>query len=155
MIPAHSSSLKGAVLKIRKIVPRLDFSSRAISVRSFPAAYSCMTRTCRGEIPARYAFTLFRRRAFATGGMIDWRTLNATSSSFSPNLRRRRDHFPLCCDLVAGPQFVIDRRRRQACAFPRRVDLYASHMHPDEPQSGGLPSRRHEARPCFLDRQPK
>ena len=44
MIPAISSSVNGAVLKIRKIVPRLDFSSRAISARSFPAAYSSMTR---------------------------------------------------------------------------------------------------------------
>jgi hypothetical protein len=69
MIPAHSSSLNGAVLKIRKIVPRLDFSSRAISVRSFPSAYSSMTRMCRYEIPFRFAFTFFRGRAFATGGM--------------------------------------------------------------------------------------
>jgi hypothetical protein len=67
MIPPHSSSVKGAVLKIRKIVPWLDLSSRVISVRSFPAAHSCMTRTCRGEIRSRFAFTLFRRRAFAMG----------------------------------------------------------------------------------------
>jgi hypothetical protein len=88
MIPAHSSSLNGAVLKIRKIVPRLDFSLCAISVRSFPAAYSFMTRTCRCEIPFRFAFTLFRRCAFATGGMIDLITLNATSPSYSASLRR-------------------------------------------------------------------
>jgi hypothetical protein len=43
MIPPYSSNLNGVVLKIRKMVPRLVFSSRAISVRSFPAAYSCMT----------------------------------------------------------------------------------------------------------------
>jgi len=40
MISPYSSTLKGAVLKIRKIVPRLDFSSRAISVRCLLAAYS-------------------------------------------------------------------------------------------------------------------
>jgi hypothetical protein len=88
MIPAISSSVNGAVLKIRKIVPRLDFSSRAISARSFPAAYSSMTRMCRREIRPRFAFRLFRRRAFATGGMIDLITLNATSPSYSASLRR-------------------------------------------------------------------
>jgi hypothetical protein len=31
MIPAHSSSLNGAVLKIRKIVPRLDFFAGNLS----------------------------------------------------------------------------------------------------------------------------
>jgi len=40
MIPPYSSALKGAVLKTHKIVPRLDFSSRAISVRCSLAAYS-------------------------------------------------------------------------------------------------------------------
>jgi hypothetical protein len=88
MIPPHSSSVNGAVLKIRKIVPRLDFSSRAISARSFPAAYSSMTRMCRREIRPRFAFTLFRRRAFATGDIIDLITLNATSPSYSASLRR-------------------------------------------------------------------
>lgn len=40
MISPYSSTLKRAVLKIRKIVPRLDFSSRAISVRCLLAGYS-------------------------------------------------------------------------------------------------------------------
>jgi hypothetical protein len=88
MIPAHSSSVNGAVLKIRKTVPRLDFSSRAISATSFPAAYSSITRMCRREIRPRFAFRLFRRRAFPTGGMIDLITLNATPPSFSASLRR-------------------------------------------------------------------
>jgi len=97
MIPAHSSSVNGAVLKIRKIVPRLDFSSRAISARPFPAAYSSMTRMCRGEIRPRFAFRLFRRSAFATGGMIDLITLNATSHIFrqpaTNHLERRIPQF--------------------------------------------------------------
>jgi hypothetical protein len=51
MTPHNWSTLKEAVLKIRKIVPPLDFSSRAISASFFPCAYCCI----RGPMAGRWA----------------------------------------------------------------------------------------------------
>ena len=90
MIPGISSSVNGAVLKIRKIVPRLDFSSRAISARSFPAAYSSMTRMCRCEIPFRFAFVAALSR-LATGDFNRLDNSQRNSPSFSVTLRRLGD----------------------------------------------------------------
>jgi hypothetical protein len=88
MIPSYSSNLKGVVLKIRKMVLRLCFSSRAIRHVRVTEVRGREATDRNGEVQLGFGFAGFCRRDFATGWMIDSRTLNATSASFSNCLRR-------------------------------------------------------------------